>query len=376
MSATTFSIIKIIKFLTGFMIKAIDFFCGGGGMTYGLRQAGIEVLAGIDIDGKCKETYEFNNSPAKFIEKDITALKPEDLENGIETGNKEKPTIIKVEKDDDDLIFVGCSPCQFWSIINTDKTKSENSKNLLKDFQKFIDYFNPGYVVIENVPGIFSSPVSPLNDFMKFLIEKGYFSIDKKVIKVCDYGVPQTRRRFVLIASRIKEVSLPKPMNSDSLTVEKFIGDKTVFPEISAGNFDDSDFCHTSAGLSVKNLKRLEKTKLNGGTREDWKDDEELQLEVYKKNENVEGFRFTDVYGRMKWSKPAPTITTRFYSLSNGRFGHPEQHRAISLREGATLQTFPINYVFKTKTITDTSKIIGNAVPPELAKRIGEMIIN
>lgn len=126
-------------------LKAVDFFCCGGGMTCGFRQAGIRVLAGIDIDPNCKETYEANNKPAKFIEADIKKLTTTELIK--KTG---------IKRNDDNLIFIGCSPCQYWSIIKTDKTKAKDSKNLLEDFQKFVEYFNPGFVVIENVLGIFS----------------------------------------------------------------------------------------------------------------------------------------------------------------------------------------------------------------------------
>jgi DNA (cytosine-5)-methyltransferase 1 len=355
-------------------LSAIDFFCGGGGMTHGLKMAGINVLAGIDSDGKCEETYEYNNSPARFIKADIKSLKPQDLEVGIEVGKDENKVIIKVEKDDDNMIFVGCSPCQYWSLINTDKTKAEESKNLLTDFQDFIDYFNPGYVLVENVPGIVTAENSPLNDFIDFLSKKGYCSIAKDILKVCEYGVPQTRKRFVLIASRVNKVSLPESIKDSSLTVRRFIGTEK-FSEVEAGYKDETEFCHTTAGLSETNLERLAFTAKNGGTREGWKNTN-LQLKVYKDNENTKDFGFTDVYGRMHWDKPAPTITTRFYSLSNGRFGHPEQDRAISLREGATLQTFPLTYVFKAKTITDIARMIGNAVPPELARRIGLTLLS
>ncbi len=339
-------------------------------MTNGLKQAGIQVLAGIDIDAKCKETYEYNNAPAKFIEANIASLEIEILEKGYVADDGSK---IKIEKDDDNLLFVGCSPCQYFSIMNTDKTKSESSRNLLDDFRRFVEYFNPGFVVIENVPGILSHRDSPLNNFIDFLSEKDYFSIDRKVIKVCDYGVPQTRKRFVLIASRVKHVFLPEPSKDSTLTVRTFIGDKEKFPEINAGQRDETDFCHTAAGLSEKNLARIALTKPNGGTREGWQDTE-LQLPVYEKHRRNGEFGFQDIYGRMFWDKPAPTITTRFYSLSNGRFGHPEQNRALSLREGATLQTFPPDYVFKQNSVADISRIIGNAVPPELARKIGMAI--
>jgi DNA (cytosine-5)-methyltransferase 1 len=348
----------------GQKLRAVDFFCCGGGMTSGFRQAGINVIAGIDIDSKCRETYELNNKPSKFIEADIKTFTENELI---------KKT--RITKDDDNLIFIGCSPCQYWSIIKTDKTKSEDSKNLLSDFQRFVDYFNPGYVVIENVPGIFSKTESPLKDFIKFLKEKGYNSIQYQVIKVSDYGVPQNRKRFLLIASRVRNVFLPIPKEDKTLTVRNFIGDETIFPKIQEGNTDTSDFCHSTAGLENINLQRLALTPINGGTRDSWKDTE-YQLEVYRLKDGNENFSFKDTYGRMFWDKPAPTITTKFFSISNGRFAHPEQNRAISIREGARLQTFPNTYAFKTKSIADKARLIGNAVPPELAKRIAESIIS
>lgn len=345
-------------------LKAIDFFCCGGGMTNGFRQAGIEVIAGIDIDPKCKETYELNNKPAKFIEADIKKFTEAELIEKTE-----------IEIDDDNLIFIGCSPCQYWSIIKTDKTKAEDSKNLLADFQRFVEYFNPGFVVIENVPGIFSKAESPLKDFINFLAEKGYDSRPHQVINFSHYGVPQSRKRFLLIASRTKNVLFPEADTKLTPTVRNFIGDKTIFPEVEAGNNDETNFCHTVAGMKKISLDRMELTPKDGGTRDAWKDTD-LQVNVYRLKDGNENFAFKDTYGRMFWDKPASTITTKFFSISNGRFGHPEQNRAISIREGATLQTFPADYVFKAKTIADKARLIGNAVPPALAKRIAESIIS
>lgn len=343
-------------------LKAIDFFCSIGGMTYGFREAGIDVIAGIDIDNSCKETYEFNNPGSKFIQADVMDLSFEELKK--QTGIKEN---------DDNLVFIGCSPCQFWSIINTVKTKSEKTKNLLTDFQRFVEHFKPGYVVVENVPGILKkAEESGLNNFIRMLEEGGKYKVDKGIINANHHGVPQKRKRFSLIASRVnKQISLPLPEKQNRPTVKDFIGINNGFEKIPNNHKDETEFIHTTAKLSDKNLKRIKNTKKNGGSRCDWEDNNDLQLECYKKSPN--GFR--DIYGRMSWDTPAPTITTKFHSISNGRFGHPSENRAISLREGATLQTFPKKYVFKEKSIGKVAKHIGNAVPPKLAFSMAQQII-
>jgi DNA (cytosine-5)-methyltransferase 1 len=342
--------------------KAIDFFCGGGGMTCGLRQAGIDVIAGVDIDKEVKETYEYNNKGTVFIEKDIRRVHSNYFERNF-----------GIQKNDDELILVGCSPCQFYSIINTDKESSLKTKDLLKNFARFIEYYRPGYVLVENVPGILTNKQSIWPTFYKKLQNLGYNKIVYDIVDMSYYGVPQSRRRFSLIATRIEnvEVSLPKA-DERQVVLSDFIGVEHGFPHISAGTKDTSDFNHTVAGLSDKCLRRLQKTRHNGGSRLDWADDDELQLKCFIGKDDS----FKDSYGRMWWNKPAPTITTKFFSISNGRFGHPDEDRAISLREGATLQTFPKDYVFKTSCIATTARLIGNAVPCEYARRLGEIIIN
>lgn len=341
--------------------KAVDFFCGGGGMTYGLRQSGVNVIAGIDFDKDCKDTYEFNNPGSSFVLSDITKLPSNYLTKKY-----------GIKKNDDNLIFVGCSPCQYYSIINTSKYKSQKSKDLLRDFRRFIRYYNPGYVLVENVPGIESREDSILPEFISSL-KKWKYTIRYQVVNMHHYGVPQNRKRFSLIASRINDnINLPIPdKEEDYLTLQDVLGEENGFKPIAAGNKDTTDFMHTCAGLESKNLKRLEKTPHDGGTRLSWKDDPELQLPCYVGNDNS----FVDVYGRMFWNRPASTITTKFYSISNGRFAHPDEDRAISLREGAVLQTFPRDYIFKSFSLCTIAKLIGNAVPPEYAKRLGEVII-
>ncbi len=332
-------------------LKAIDFFCSGGGMTYGMRKAGIDVIAGIDNDPDVKDTYEKNNPGTKFIQADVFELKEIDLSKY--TG---------INKNDDNLILIGCSPCQYWSIIQTDKKKSQKSKDLLKEFHRFVKFYNPGFVVVENVPGLEKkAEESGLKDFIDDLENRGY-KVYWDVHKLNEYGVPQTRKRFSLIASRITENKIIPEKSTHNPIVKDFIGKHNGFPKVQAGFKDTSKFQHSVAGLSKENLEGLSKTPKNGGN-------------TVKQRKYFKGKGFGDSYSRMSWDKPAPTITTKFFSISNGRFAHPEENRAISLREGATLQTFPKDYVFYAKSMQANARMIGNAVPPEFAKRIGEAII-
>ena len=342
-------------------LKVIDFFCGSGGMTYGMSQAGIDVLAGIDIDPNCRETYEINNPNSKFIKKDIHKLSEKGLAG-----------LTGIKKNDDSLVFICCSPCQYWTNINTDKKNSLKSKGLLKEFQRFVSWFKPGYLVIENVPGLLKNKNEKiLSEFLVFLESESY-AYDHRIVNANHYGVPQHRKRYLLIATRVSDnIRIPEGEYDEDLTLRNYIGVHNGFPAIEDGHKDKTEFMHATAFLSEKNKKRIRKTPKNGGTRMSWKDDSELQIDAYRGKDNI----FKDVYGRMFWDKPAPTITTRFNSLSNGRFGHPEEPRAISLREGATLQTFPKTYIFKSSTQASIARLIGNAVPPELAKRIGTTII-
>jgi len=343
-------------------LKAIDFFCGAGGMSYGLEKAGIRVLAGIDNDRECRETYEANISGARFITHDITTLSAPEL--GLR---------LDLKQDDPSLVFAGCSPCQYWSKIRTEKTKSERSAFLLRNFERFIRYFRPGFVIVENVPGLLTNKAeSILPDFLRFLDRESY-AYNDGIVNANHFGVPQNRKRYLLIASwLIKKIKLPEPQNDPALVVGNFIGIANGFTHIAAGHKDSSDFQHTAAALSEQNLRRIQLTPTSGGDRTCWKDSTDLQIPAYQGRDDI----FRDVYSRMYWDRPAPTITTRFNSFSNGRFGHPVEDRAISIREGATLQTFPKTFVFKGRNMASVTRQIGNAVPPEMARRIGTHLLN
>ena len=335
-------------------MKAIDFFCGAGGVTCGFIQAGIKVLGGIDIDFACKDTYEKNNK-TKFVHKDIRDLK-------ITSLRQEFGIYLK----DDGLIFIGCSPCQYYTNLKTNKSKSKEGRMLIEDFQDYIDYYKPGYIFIENVPGFEKNSKSPLFKFKQFLSSNSYYFIDK-VINAKYFGIPQNRRRYILLASRVTDsILIPKENKDDIKTVKNAIGDINVFKPIIDGHIDQSGYQHSAAKLTKINFARIKNTPKNGGDRRHWKNQSNLQLKCYKNHTG-----HYDVYGRMSWNKPAPTITTRFRYTSNGRYGHPEQDRAISIREGATLQSFPLNYYFYSMSLDSIARMIGNAVPPELARRIG-----
>lgn len=340
-------------------LKAVDFFCSGGGMTNGMRQAGIKVIAGIDNDETCKETYEFNNPGSAFLHEDVFELTAKELESRL-----------SLQRNDDDLILIGCSPCQYWSVIQTDKTRSKKSRNLLLEFERFVQYFNPGYVLVENVPGILKKKESSgLESFIENLVARGY-SVHYGVVNLNEYGVPQSRQRFSLLATRLHKTPIfPKANKRRRPTVRSVLGPQNGFPKLQPGTRDTRRSNHSTAAISPLNLLRLKKTRKNGGSWSDWAADKSLRRRHYR------GDGFPDNYGRMAWDKPAPTITTRFHSISNGRFAHPSENRGMSIREGATLQTFPKSYYFPHERLAVSARIIGNAVPPVFARRLAETII-
>jgi len=329
-------------------------------MSYGLRLAGVNVLAGVDCDEECRQTYETNVNGSVFIKASVETLKPTQLasQTGIKVG-------------DDALAFVGCTPCQFWSKIRTSKDKAAKTAFLLESFARFVHHFRPGFVVVENVPGLSSNKSrSPLPAFIDELRRHGY-ACAEGVVNANHYGVPQCRMRYLLVASRLSPtIKLPPSAAAAGPVVRSVIGTAHGFKPLSAGQCDHDDPLHAAAQLSECNLMRIRRTPHSGGTRASWRDDPALQIAAYKGRDHI----FRDVYGRMSWDRPAPTITTRFNSLSNGRFGHPEEDRAISLREGAILQTFPRSFAFHGPNVSVIARQIGNAVPPELARHVGEHI--
>ncbi|MEI6142711.1 MAG: DNA (cytosine-5-)-methyltransferase [Mariniphaga sp.] len=334
----------------------IDLFCGIGGLSQGFVMENFEIVAGYDNDAACKFAFEENNN-APFYTKDITELKGGELNNIF--GDKLK-------------ILVGCAPCQpFSSYSFKVKLKDEKKVNLLYTFSRLIEETEPTIISMENVPQLidFEKP-SIFMDFCDKLKSLNYY-IYYQIVYCPDYGIPQKRKRLVLLASKLGEISLIKKTHSPEnyLTVKHVI---EHLPPVKSGEQDENDPMHRARKLNEINLKRIQITKEGGG----WKDwPKDLVLKCFKKKS---GKSYGSVYGRMKWNEPSPTMTTHCTGLGNGRFGHPSQDRAITLREAALLQTFPMNYkFFDTLERFNSSMIcrqIGNAVPPQLARIIAQSI--
>lgn len=335
-------------------IGIVDLFCGVGGLTCGLRKAKLNILAGYDFDKTCEFPYEYNNH-TEFICKDIKDVKGEEIKKML------KPYPIKV--------LVGCAPCQPFSNHQKNKVdrKSHKAWGLLYQYERLINEVRPDIVSMENVPEIIKEKV--FEDFVNNLKEKKYH-VNYYIIDAAKYGVPQRRRRLILLASKFREIEIIEPTHNNPVLVKDVIKD---LKPISAGGQDKKDLLHKSNKLSDINLKRIKCSK-PGGTWRDWP--KELVLKCHKKKT---GRTYSAVYGRMEWDKVSPTITTQFTCYGTGRFGHPTQNRALSLREGALIQTFPQNYEFVKKgeniNMCDTARQIGNAVPPRLGEVIGESII-
>lgn len=332
----------------------VDLFCGVGGLTCGLEQAGLDVVAGYDLDASCEYTYTYNND-AIFINRNI-----EDV-TGIE--------IKRLLRGYDVKILAGCAPCQPFSSHQKDKKNRKKHKDwkLLYQFGRLVREVKPHIVSMENVPELEKEQV--FLDFVKVLEELKY-NIEYEVINAADYGVPQRRKRLLLLASRIKKIHFINPTHQIPVTVREVIGH---LPPIAAGVQNANDNLHITSTLSDVNIRRIQHS-VPGGTWRDWP--EELVLKCHKK---VSGQSYSSVYGRMQWDEVAPTITTQFIGYGTGRFGHPVQDRALTLREGAMIQTFPQEYSFVPQgeevILKNVARHIGNAVPPRLGEVIGLSII-
>lgn len=340
--------------------EVVDLFCGIGGLSAGFADEGFQVLAGVDLDASCRYAYE-KNIGARFLAKDASDLTAEML------NDLWSPEAFRV--------LIGCAPCQPFSIYTGryrrhDAEETDDQRwRLLREFARLILETRPDVVSMENVPRVVLHPV--FEWFVRELSNAGY-TVDHRKVRAEYYGVPQRRARLVLFASLHGTVRLVRPKHrSRPRTVRDAIGH---LPPIQAGTAHPEDYLHVSRNVGTKNLQRLRATSEGGGWA-DWGDD--LQLACHRK---AGGASFRAVYGRMTWDEPAPVITTQCLGIGNGRFGHPEQDRAISIREAALLQTFPDDFEFvepgEAVSGKRLSRQIGNAVPVRLAGAIARSIRN
>ena len=337
------------------MIKAIDFFCGAGGLTRGLLDAGISVVAGLDNDDRVRKTYESNNQPSRFIAADIRDVDIDALREELDIDPEET------------TLYAACTPCQPFSTLNT-MHAVDGRKSLLLDFAAIVEQAPPDYIIVENVPGLGNAFGKEIYHAFERILKSRGFQIDAEMLDAKEFGVPQTRKRFILVASRHGRPHLPIRTTKEQF---RTVGDSIRrFPAIAHGEKSDSHKNHLARRLLPHHVRIVEAVPANGGSRRDVADTSIL-LKCHQKNPAVH----KDVFGRMSWDLPAPTLTCRCTDVYCGRFTHPEQHRGISLREAAALQTFDDQYEFFGDSILEQARQIGNAVPVRLAKLLGDSIL-
>lgn len=353
--------------------KAIDLFCGAGGLSTGLKKSGFRLCLGVDIDETALKTYKCNLKRTKVLKEDIKKV----------TGKK--ITELTGINKHDNFLLAGCPPCQGFSSLGK-RDASDEKNELVYEYVRIINELDPSFILMENVPGMSTGVGKEIFKKVVEELQKNYH-VEYDTLNAADYGVPQIRKRLVLHGIRkdvysnigldkIKTKILPLPTHSKDkkkgykkwVTVGTAISD---LPILDAGvSYNDGTIKnHKTRNLSETNIERLQEIRLHGGNRE--RISEELQLECHKK-ENVS---YTDTYGIINPNKPAPTITSGCTIISKGRYCHPTQNRGLSIREAARLQSFDDKFEFH-GNMGEMSLQIGNAVPPKLAQASGKIIIN
>ncbi|TAG27272.1 MAG: DNA cytosine methyltransferase [Burkholderiales bacterium] len=379
-------------------VVCVDFFSGAGGMTNGLISAGVHVLAGVDNEPGCEKTYVQNNknkngSRPEFICKNIfpkSTIHPTGQQ--AEIRQRIEQLIRRYKRENNvkavSLVFAICAPCQpFTKITKIEMTdgrqfKRANDANLLLTTLDLIKHFKPAAIICENVEGMVTREDAVILQFKARLKRLGY-SFDVKVINAIDFGVPQNRKRTIgiglrtVIAGCKADVPTKDPRVIAPKTVEEAIG---YLPAIAAGEVHPKIKNHRTRALNDLNLKRISSVR-PGESNLVLKHTKygDLSLDCHRNLEERAGKpSFTDTYTRMRANAPSPTITTKCLSITNGRFGHYDttQNRGLSAKEAALLQTFPRTFVFyPVENIQFTALLIGNAVPPKLAKFFGNYVV-
>lgn len=334
--------------------QIIDVFCGAGALAYGFRSQGFEIACGYDIDESCRYPFEANNG-APFVRRDVSTLEAAEVSAEFDSGSRR--------------ILIGCAPCQPFSSYS--QGRQDPQWQLLEEFARLVVGVEPDVISMENVPQLLTFQKGVVFNAFLAALEGADYCVRWAIVNCAHFGVPQTRSRLVLVASRHGEPALPDPTHGEGqlVVVRDVIAE---LPALQAGTVDLTDSLHRASAISVQNLRRIQASS-PGGTWRDW--EPTLVTDCHRR---VTGSGYVSVYGRMEWDRLSPTITTQFYGFGNGRFGHPEQDRAISLREGAMLQTFPRDYAFVPPggavSFNRIGRMVGNAVPVALATAIAQAI--
>ena len=331
-------------------LTAVDLFCGCGGLTVGLKRAGFRVLGAVDIDPLSVKTYKANHRDVELWETDIRDLEPTDL-------------LCKLDLDKGELdLLAGCPPCQGFSTMRTlnGAVRVEDPRNdLLLEFQRFVEALRPRAVMMENVPGLADD--ERFAAFRRKMRKLGYLG-DHRILNAAEYGVPQRRRRLIYMAGMGMEIPFADKVQRRK-TVKNAMGG---LPKAGKSGDPVHDMPEHRTPKVLEIIRRIPR---NGGSRGDLP--EEFQLECHKRCTG-----FNDVYGRMAWNDVAPTITSGCFNPSKGRFLHPEEDRAITMREAALLQGFPSRYKFPTTdNKSAVASMIGNALPPPFIAAHGKEVL-
>ena len=323
-------------------LYSIDIFSGCGGLSEGMHQASFKTKVAFEIDAIASRAYKLNHPDTTIITKDIRNVSVAEIKKALNGKTIH--------------LLAGCPPCQGFSSIrrlNRATPVDDDRNNLIMEYVRLVKALKPYTIMMENVPGLieyglFKKAIKILRDELKY-------NIDFKVVNVKDYGVPQSRRRLVLIGSRLGEIKVAEPLNKKQ-TVRQTI-EKLPLPE------NSNDPIHKIFPVHKPHIqKRIEMTPKDGGSRKD------LPKKYSLKCHEADNVGFNDVYGRLRWDDYSTTITGGCLNPSKGRFLHPEQNRNISAREAAMLQSFPSSYKFPTDIPkTNLALLIGNALPPKFS---------
>jgi len=343
-------------------LVAIDLFAGGGGLTVGLKRAGFNVVSAVELEPHAFATYKANHSDVTAYRQDIRTVNGPVLAHASPTGSVD--------------LIAGCPPCQGFSSLTSKYRREDPRNSLVREMGRIVKEVNPMAVMMENVPGL-ALKGKPLLDQLVALLKRQGFTVTYGTLQVADFGVPQNRRRLVLLAGNGFKIDLPKPTHSSNGKngLPKWIAIDTVLKGLKRPITLDkaktqggpSTFqWHVVRRLSEDNIRRIKKAKPGNAW---WSGIPKKLRPTCHKSKDA---GFSNVYGRMKWGTVSPTITAGCTTFSKGRFGHPTQNRTISVYEAALFQTFPPGYVFDTSFMDHACDIIGNALPCDFAEIVGQ----